>query len=46
MLLYGLSLVYGATGTLDLAGIHSAIATASPGLMLTGLVFIVAGIAF
>jgi NADH-quinone oxidoreductase subunit N len=46
MLLYGLSMVYGATGTLDLAGIHDAIGTASPGLMLTGLVFIVAGIAF
>src|SRR5688572_31585314 len=46
MLLYGLSLVYGATGTLDLAGIHDAVGTASPGLMLTGLVFIVAGIAF
>ena len=46
MLLYGLSMVYGATGTLDLAGIHDAVGTASPGLMLTGLVFIVAGIAF
>lgn len=46
MLLYGLSLVYGATGTLDLAGIRNAIGTASPGLMLTGLVFIIAGIAF
>jgi len=46
MLLYGLSLVYGATGTLDLVRIHEAIGTASPGLMLTGLVFIVAGIAF
>src|SRR5688572_10553885 len=46
MLLYGLSLVYGATGTLDLASIHVAMAGASPGLLLTGLVFIVAGIAF
>jgi len=46
MLLYGLSLVYGATGTLDLVRIHEAIGAASPGLMLTGLVFIVAGIAF
>lgn len=46
MLLYGLSLTYGATGTLDLREIHQAMASASPGLLLTGLVFIVAGIAF
>jgi NADH-quinone oxidoreductase subunit N len=46
MLLYGLSLVYGATGTLDLAEIRNAVGGASPGLLLTGLVFIVAGIAF
>jgi len=46
MLLYGLSLMYGATGTLDLAEIRNAMGSASPGLVLTGLVFIVAGIAF
>ena len=47
MLLYGLSLIYGATGTLDLASIHDAIGRRRrPGLLLTGLVFIVAGIAF
>ena len=47
MLLYGMSLLYGATGTLDLAQIHAAAATvASPTLLLTGVVFLVAGIAF
>ena len=47
MLLYGMSLLYGATGTLDLAQIHAAVATvASPTLLLTGVVFLVAGIAF
>jgi NADH-quinone oxidoreductase subunit N len=46
MLLYGLSLIYGATGSLDLAQIHQAMGSASSGLLLTGLVFIVAGIAF
>jgi len=47
MLLYGMSLVYGATGTLDLAQIHAAVANgASPTLLLAGVVFLVAGIAF
>jgi len=47
LLLYGLSLLYGATGTLDLALLRSAI-SASPEttLLLTGTVFAVAGIAF
>jgi len=47
LLLYGLSLLYGATGTLYLALLRSAIA-ASPEttLLLTGTVFAVAGIAF
>jgi NADH-quinone oxidoreductase subunit N len=44
MLLYGMSLVYGATGSLDLAAIHGA-TTATP-MLLTGMVFMVAGIAF
>ena len=47
MLLYGLSLVYGATGTLDLARIHAAAGdAANPTLLLTGVVFIVSGVAF
>jgi NADH-quinone oxidoreductase subunit N len=47
MLLYGMSMVYGATGTLDLNKIHAAsIASAQPKLLLFGLVFIVVGIAF
>ncbi len=47
-LLYGMSMVYGATGTLDLQGIAGAIALLSElDLVLTfGLVFIVAGLAF
>jgi NADH-quinone oxidoreductase subunit N len=44
MLLYGMSLIYGATGSLDLAAIHGA-ATSTP-MLLTGMVFLVAGIAF
>lgn len=47
MLLYGMSLVYGATGTLDLAAIaRIAAAPAQPVLLLTGVAFMVAGIAF
>lgn len=47
MLLYGLSLIYGATGTLDLAQIGmAASATQHDALLLTGVVFVVAGIAF
>jgi len=44
MLLFGMSLVYGATGSLDLAAIHGA-STTDP-LLLTGVVLMVAGIAF
>ncbi|NOT89578.1 MAG: NADH-quinone oxidoreductase subunit NuoN [Lysobacter sp.] len=44
MLLYGMSLIYGATGSLDLAAIHAA--TTSTPILLTGMVFLVAGIAF
>ncbi len=44
MLLYGMSLIYGATGSLDLASINAA--TTSTPLLLTGMVFLVAGIAF
>jgi len=46
MLLYGLSLTYGATGTLDLREIHQAMGSASPGLLLFGVVFMLVGIAF
>lgn len=47
MLLYGMSLVYGATGSLDLVTI-SATATdvAQPMMLLAGVAFMVAGIAF
>ncbi len=44
LLLYGMSLVYGATGSLDLSAIHSA--SDSAPMLLTGMVFLVAGIAF
>ena len=44
MLLYGMSLIYGATGSLNLAAIHGA-ATSTP-MLLAGMVFLVAGIAF
>ncbi|HEY0660269.1 MAG TPA: NADH-quinone oxidoreductase subunit NuoN [Lysobacter sp.] len=47
LLLYGLSLIYGATGTLDLVTIGTAAqATSSSTLLITGVVFVVAGIAF
>lgn len=47
LLLYGMSLVYGATGSLDLAAIRDAApGVAQPLLLLTGVVFMVAGIAF
>jgi len=47
LLLYGMSLIYGATGSLDLATIGiAAQQTQSSMLLLTGVVFLVAGIAF
>ena len=47
MLLYGMSLAYGATGTLDLAAISTAAGgVANPAMLLTGVVFMLAGIAF
>jgi NADH-quinone oxidoreductase subunit N len=47
LLLYGMSLLYGATGTLDLAQLHAAIAgSRETTLLLMGTVFLVAGIAF
>ncbi len=49
MLLFGMSLVYGATGTLSLPAIHDAIVGIGGDnriLLLTGMVFLVVGIAF
>ncbi len=48
LLLYGMSMLYGATGTLDVRAITGAIqeGTASNALLVFGLVFVVAGLAF
>src|SRR5690606_1499410 len=47
LLLYGMSLVYGATGTLDLATLRAAVdASTETTLLLTGTVFMIGGIAF
>jgi NADH-quinone oxidoreductase subunit N len=48
MLLYGMSMVYGATGSLDIHRIARVVATgqANATILLFGLVFIVSGIAF
>jgi len=46
MLLYGMSMIYGVTGTLDLDGIASRTATADPILLAFGLVFLLVGTAF
>ncbi|MDX1513684.1 MAG: NADH-quinone oxidoreductase subunit NuoN, partial [Gammaproteobacteria bacterium] len=48
MLLYGMSLVYGVTGTLDLAGISQFIARyrGEDVILILGLVFVLVGIAF
>ncbi len=53
MLLYGMSMIYGATGSLDLSQISSALvdgsliqSTGSHPVLILGLVFIVSGLAF
>lgn len=48
MLLYGMSMLYGVTGSLDLSVIHSRIATADANnlVLVFGLVFLIVGIAF
>jgi len=48
MLLYGMSMLYGATGSLDLARVAAALggARANQSLAVFGLVFVVSGIAF
>ncbi|MES3012924.1 MAG: NADH-quinone oxidoreductase subunit N, partial [Pseudomonadota bacterium] len=47
-LLYGLSMMYGATGSLDIPEVFKAIGTGLPnqGVMILAVVFIVAGLAF
>jgi len=47
-LLYGLSMLYGATGTLDITGVRNAIASGAVDrqVLVFGLVFVVAGLAF
>ena len=47
-LLYGLSMMYGATGSLDIPEVYRAIGTGQPnqGVMILGVVFIVAGLGF
>ena len=48
LLLYGMSMIYGATGTLDINAIFTAIynGRANTSLLVFGLVFLVSGIAF
>jgi NADH-quinone oxidoreductase subunit N len=47
MLLYGMSMIYGVTGTLDLAGVSQAVAGKGSQLILIfGLVFLMVGVAF
>jgi NADH-quinone oxidoreductase subunit N len=50
VMLYGMSLIYGVTGTLSLEGIGAALSSALPegqeGLMLAAILFIVSGFAF
>jgi NADH-quinone oxidoreductase subunit N len=45
MLLYGASLIYGFTGTVNFAGLAAGIKTGSPGIAF-GLVFLLAGLCF
>jgi len=47
-LLYGISMIYGATGSLDLRTVSAAVAagTIKPTILVFGLVFLVAGLAF
>jgi len=48
ILLYGMSILYGLTGTLDIAGVRQAVAgmAADDVVLIFGLVFVVVGIAF
>ena len=48
MLLYGMSMIYGATGSLDIAAVSRAVGKMSPDniILIFGLVFVIAGLAF
>lgn len=48
MLLYGMSMLYGATGSLDISVVHKAITGMSPDnmILIFGLVFVIVGLAF
>jgi NADH-quinone oxidoreductase subunit N len=47
MMLYGISMIYGFTGTMDFAGVAHVIKTGGVGIGLTfGIVFLIAGLAF
>jgi len=48
MLLYGMSMLYGATGSLELAAVRRAIGTLKPDnmILIFGLVFVVVGLSF
>jgi NADH-quinone oxidoreductase subunit N len=48
MLLYGMSMIYGMTGTLDIAAVRKVVAGMAAGnvILIFGLVFLVVGIAF
>ena len=48
LLLYGMSMIYGATGTLEITGIAERLlsGSANKGVLVFGLVFLVAGLAF
>ena len=46
MLLYGMSMIYGVTGTLDLGTIASVVGDADKTLLAFGLVFMLVGVAF
>ncbi len=48
LLLYGMSMIYGATGTLEIGGVAQSIyqGTANKNVLLFGMVFLVSGLAF
>lgn len=46
LLLFGMSILYGATGSISLAGIAAALGKANPTAVAFGLIFIAAGVAF
>jgi NADH-quinone oxidoreductase subunit N len=47
MLLYGISLIYGFTGTVDFAGVAASVKASGVGIgLIFGLVFLIAGLAF